>query len=95
MPCYTGHFKDGSPYFLCGNLGPHCAAEKCGAPSDALCDYPVGEGRTCDLPLCESHAYEVAPNIHYCPGHLILWSEFRNSGGVKAALENVTPFKRT
>lgn len=79
--------------FMCGDLGPHCAAEKCGDASDYLCDYPVGEGRTCDLPLCESHAYEVAPNIHYCPGHLILWQEFRASGGVQRELENVTPYK--
>lgn len=93
MPCYVTHLKGGGTVFMCGDLGPHCAAEKCADSSDYLCDYPVGEGRTCDLPLCESHAYEVAPNIHYCPGHLILWQEFRASGREVAELENVMPFK--
>lgn len=92
MPCYIEHTEDGDAVFLCGDLGPHCAAGKCAAVSGWLCDYPVGEGKTCDLPLCGSHAYEVAPNIHYCPGHLTLWSAFRDSGGVKRELENVVPF---
>jgi hypothetical protein len=43
--------------------------------------------------LCASHAYEVAPNVHYCPGHLTLWKAFKDSGGVKLELENVVPYK--
>ena len=93
MACYIQPMKNGGTMIICGKLGPHCAAEKCAAVSDFLCDYPVGEGKTCDLPLCSSHAYEVAPNVHYCPSHLVLWQEFKNSGGVKAELENVVPFK--
>ena len=94
MPCYIERMKDGGTMFMCGNLGPHCAAEKCGALGVNLCDYPVGEGRTCDLPICDSHAYEVAPNIHYCPGHLVLWKGFRDSGGVEKELGNVVPFRQ-
>ncbi|CAP44746.1 hypothetical protein [Bordetella petrii] len=93
MPCYTGLTSSGDKFFLCGKLGPHCAAEKCGDVGTNLCDYPVGEGKTCDLPLCDSHAYEVAPNVHYCPGHLVLWQEFRASGRDQRELENVVPFK--
>jgi len=63
--------------FLCGDLGPHCAAENCAASTAYLCDYPVGDDKTCDLSLCNSHAYEVAPNIHYCPGHLVLWQWYQ------------------
>lgn len=93
MPCYIERTKDGNSFFMCGDMGPHCAAEKCmAAGCEALCDYPVGEGKTCDLPLCASHAYEVAPNVHYCPGHLTLWSAFRDSGGVRRELANVVPF---
>ncbi len=94
MPCYVERQKDGGTMFLCGDLGPHCAAEKCAAVSLNLCDYPVGDGKTCDLPLCDSHAFEVAPNIHYCPGHLVLWQEFRQARRDLAVLENVIPFKR-
>ena len=93
MPCYVEGLKNGDTAFLCGDLGPHCAAEKCSAVGTFLCDYPVGNDRTCDLPLCASHAYEVAPNVHYCPGHLTLWKAFRDSGGVTAELEKVVPFK--
>ena len=94
MPCYIDRMKDGGTMFMCGNLGPHCAAERCGALGVNLCDYPVGDDRTCDLPLCDSHAYEVAPNVHYCPGHLVLWKEFRDSGREKKELENVVPFRQ-
>ena len=94
MPCYIERMKDGGTMFMCGNLGPHCAAEKCSALGVNLCDYPVGDDRTCDLPLCDSHAYEVAPNVHYCPGHLVLWKEFRDSGREKKELENVVPFRQ-
>ena len=92
MPCYIERTAHGEPMFLCGKLGPHCAAEKCAASTGFLCDFPVGDGRTCDLSLCASHAYEVAPNVHYCPGHLALWSEFRKNGGVERELANVVPF---
>jgi hypothetical protein len=93
MPCYVEHWKDLGRVIICGDLGPHCAADPCGASTDFLCDYPVGDGKTCDLPLCARHAHEVAPNIHYCPGHLVLWNAFRDSGGVERELENVVPFK--
>lgn len=45
------------------------------------------------MPLCHGHAFEVAPNMHYCPGHELMWREFKESGGVRAELENVVPFK--
>lgn len=93
MPCYIERNEIGETMFLCGDLGPHCAADKCAAGSGYLCDFPVGDGLTCDLPLCASHAYEVAPNVHYCPGHLVLWNEFRAQGRVHAELANVVPFK--
>jgi hypothetical protein len=47
-------------------LGP--GAGLCGAMAPLLCDYPVGK-RTCDAPLCESHATQVGPDRHYCPRH--------------------------
>lgn len=93
MPCYLIRLKDGARGFLCGDFGPHCTAADCGDVSEYLCDYPVGDERTCDLPFCASHAYEVAPDIHYCPGHLALWLEFRKSGGMERELANVLPFK--
>ena len=43
---------------LCGKLGPACV--QCGAVSEVLCDFPIGEeSRTCDKPLCLDCAPEV------------------------------------
>lgn len=94
MACYS-ITKDGKHVgFICGDLGPHCA--ECARVGDEfLCDYPVGEGKTCDRPLCSDHAHEVAPNIHYCTGHHADFEAFRSAGGVKRELENVTPFRKT
>lgn len=92
MPCYRIPMKHGGHAFLCGDLGPHCAAQKCADVSGFLCDYPAGDNKTCDLPLCQSHAYETAPDIHYCPGHLILWQQFVADGKVDSTLSGVVPF---
>lgn len=93
MPCYQFKTSDGGKGFMCGYLGPHCAC--CADAGDfALCDFPVGEGKTCDRPLCEEHAHEVAPDLHYCDSHFAEWTKFRDAGGVQRELANVVPFKR-
>lgn len=93
MPCYIINMKGGGRGFLCGNLDlPHCGDANCMDVGEYLCDFPVSNGKTCDMPLCHGHAFEAAPNIHYCPGHALMWREFRESGGVKQELENVVPF---
>lgn len=92
MTCYITETEDGVTMFLCGDFGPHCT--ECSDVGDEfLCDYPVAEGKTCDKGLCGKHAHEVAPNVHYCPGHFALWEEFRKAGGVTKELENIVPFR--
>lgn len=94
MPCYTIKDPNFGTMFLCGKFGPHCRGG-CGAPGDEfLCDWPVGKGKTCDAPLCADHAHEVAPEVHYCPGHFAEWEKYRNAGGVAKELANVVPFAR-
>lgn len=34
-----------------------------------LCDFPIGNGKTCDKPLCRDCARRVGPNRDYCPSH--------------------------
>lgn len=84
--CYT----KGTGLILCGNLGEKCVA--CGWVGEFLCDYPVGDGKTCDRSLCEEHAHEVGPDLHYCADHYLEWERFRKSGGVEKALKNVIPY---
>lgn len=87
--CYL--LKKGGSGFICGDLGDHCA--QCGTVSDVLCDFPVGDGKTCDRAICEECAHEVAPDVHYCYGHFAEWEKFAAAGGVVRELGNVTPFK--
>ena len=42
---------------------------RCMAIGSFLCDWPVDGGGTCDAPLCEEHAHQVAADRHYCPRH--------------------------
>lgn len=92
MPCYVMKGSGGGNMFICGKLGPHCA--HCAAPSGFLCDYPVGKGKTCDAPLCDDHASEIAPELHYCPGHVSMWEAYRESGQLELELSNVVPFRK-
>lgn len=59
--------------WMCGALGPHCNEAGCTAPGDNLCDWPMGRGKTCDLPLCDEHAREVGIDRHFCAVHHRIW----------------------
>ena len=92
MSCYTLYDENRKPCgHICGDLGPHCAV--CGDVAANLCDYPVGDGKTCDRHLCKYCSSEIAPDVHYCAAHHAEWKAFRDAGGVKRELENVVPFK--
>ena len=92
MPCYVMYDDQRNQIgHICGDLGPHCA--DCGDGGYNLCDYPVGDGKTCDRSICEFHSHEIAPNMHYCDQHYAEWTKFKESGGVKSELENVVPFR--
>ena len=42
----------------------------CGSPfADALCDYPIGDGKTCDRKLCSKCRAHVGMNTDLCPKH--------------------------
>ena len=56
--------------FVCGEGIVACAF--CGCAADFRCDAPIGEGRTCDLPLCIEHKHhrpDIPSDIDYCPHH--------------------------
>jgi len=89
--CRAKEGTAGQTVFICGDLGDHCA--DCSALGEFLCDFPVGDGKTCDRPICEEHAHEIAPELHYCDAHLKMWQDFKDRGGVDAALQNVVAFK--
>ena len=97
---YTNSFDDylllksrtqNTEIIFSGELGLHCS--DCNGVGDYLCDYPVGDGKTCDRSICGDHGVEVAHEIHYCTAHYKMWTKFRDGGGVDAALKNVIAFK--
>lgn len=69
MPCTPVKLPDGTVAIVCGRSrrGPSC--KDCRAPATLLCDYPVGAGKTCDRRVCEGHAHEIGPDLHYCRTH--------------------------
>lgn len=52
---------------------PCCAklstGERCCAISVLLCDWKLGDGSTCDAPLCDAHGVVIGPDKHLCPIH--------------------------
>ena len=93
MPCYIKDRPDGR-MFICGEELdlPQCG--ECLDFADNLCDYPVGDGKTCDRNLCDVHANEIGPDMHYCAVHLGMWTAYRDSGAEVRELQNVVPFRR-
>jgi hypothetical protein len=62
--------KDGGVSFTCGSSITTCSF--CGSISEYFCDFPMGDGRTCDLPLCKDHKKhreDIAQDIDFCPHH--------------------------
>lgn len=35
----------------------------------ALCDFPTGNGKTCDAPICDECRTHVGKDTDYCPRH--------------------------
>jgi hypothetical protein len=69
MPCYPVRLDNGTGAvaIVCGRLGKRCSS--CGGISEFLCDFPVGDGKTCDRPMCRDHAVVVGKNRHLCLQH--------------------------
>jgi hypothetical protein len=72
MGCGIVRDKERNPVgFICGDAITPCS--QCGDPSDYLCDFPVGDGKICDLPLCGFHTCEVGEEKHFCPTHTAMY----------------------
>jgi hypothetical protein len=57
------------PLPQCRAPDPTASDGICRGIGSLLCDAPVGEEGTCDMPLCERCATEVGPDRHLCPKH--------------------------
>lgn len=58
------------PMWMCGDVEVvMCKETACDREGTFLCDWPMGRGKTCDIPLCPSHAREIGDDRHLCPIH--------------------------
>lgn len=78
MACRTTLMDDGSLMFICGEgLEDAAVCKECGHLADNLCDFPIGNGKTCDAALCERHSLLALENTHYCPAHAKEYGQFQ------------------
>jgi len=75
MPCEVKRFADGSSMIVCIRpRKPKCIV--CGMYAGFLCDFDIGEGKTCDNPVCAQHRVRIALNVDHCPEHKEWTSRF-------------------
>lgn len=58
--------------WICGDGVELCGFPGCGYISDWLCDWPIGGGKTCDMPLCDHHRCAQGTDeepFDLCPQH--------------------------
>jgi len=74
--------KEDGLRFACGagKPEPNCDHPDCWYLADNLCDYPIGDGKTCDLLLCFEHRFSMGSNIDFCRIHYL---EHQAKVGVK------------
>lgn len=71
MPCIPMKVGGISAIVCTGRGRQKCC--RCGAPANLVCDWKVGNGKTCDQPICTVHAEEPAPNKHLCEEHQVAY----------------------
>ncbi len=87
MPRYCFYDNKGRRVSIRGNLGPHCA--NCADVAMNLCDYPIGEEKTCDRKICHQHSNLVGSDIHYCDAHFAIYKK----ENPQLFLNVINPFK--
>lgn len=70
MACRTQKRPDSSIMWMCGDAFDNTdVCRICGHIAEKLCDYPVGNDKTCDSALCHDHTINIKGEIDYCPEH--------------------------
>lgn len=67
MTCHT--IKSGRGNAIVCTRGPRTRRCACGNPATKLCDFPMGNGKTCDVPMCDACAFGIGPDIDVCSHH--------------------------
>lgn len=76
MGCKAYRGEDGRPMFICGDDDLlHEPCYRCGFDHQLLCDWPIGEGKTCDIQMCPDHTDQVGDDLHLCQIHKAMFDE--------------------
>ena len=62
---------------VCGPFLKRRPCVSCGGESARLCDWKIGDGRTCDAAVCDEHTYSPEPDKDLCPGHHGIWLQHK------------------
>jgi len=54
---------------ICGDLEDLAVCRICGCLAEKLCDYPIGNDKTCDSAMCKECAVHIRGDLDYCPEH--------------------------
>lgn len=65
---------DGSEGWMCGEE-LRMELCRCGYDSEYLCDFPIGDGRTCDIALCGECRTTIGEDLDLCRVHRGMWSK--------------------
>jgi len=70
MPCEFWKSPDGQIVGVICSRGPkRQKCYICSRLSSSLCDYPVGNGKTCDKPMCSQCKTTIGPDLDVCREH--------------------------
>lgn len=84
MNCTRVPLPGGGFAIVCsGRARPRARCRWCpAAPGPFQCDWKTGPRATCDKHLCEAHAFEVGPNRHLCPAHVLAYRAWLRELGI-------------
>ena len=54
---------------VCGSRPSAKRCRQCGKAADRECDFPVRDGKTCDLPICRRCSSRPSMDVDICPNH--------------------------
>lgn len=69
MACEFFRSDDGKVVGVMCSRGPKKRCVYCGKPMTKLCDYPLEDGKTCDVPMCSACATHIGDDLDVCRKH--------------------------
>lgn len=76
MTCEFVTLPSGHRAIVCG---PRQRSRKCacGGRATLLCDWKIGDGRTCDADICSNCTTKPAPDKDLCPDHAKAFEQWK------------------